>query len=58
MILLTLKMMADNIYQNQYRKLFLQEELGQLLMDKIWHLLDNIFDPTMLEGRFIFLEKD
>jgi hypothetical protein len=29
-----------------------------MLMDKIWYLLDNIFDPTSLEGRFIFLEKD
>lgn len=27
-------------------------------MDKIWFLLDNILDPTMLEGRFIFLEKN
>lgn len=27
-------------------------------MDKIWYLQDNIFDPTLLEGRFIFLEKD
>ena len=31
---------------------------SQMLMDKIWYLLDNIFDPTSLEGRFIFLEKD
>lgn len=58
MTLLTLKMQTELVFRNQYSQLFSLEKEGNLLMDKIFYLLESVLDPSGLEGRFIFLEKN
>lgn len=36
----------------------MKNSMGNIAIDKILHLLDNLFDQTALNGRFTFLESD
>jgi hypothetical protein len=58
MILLTLKMMSESIYKNEYPLMNEEGKVMNIIMDKIFHLADSILDPNKIFGRFLFLESD
>lgn len=38
--------------------IFVKNSVGNIAVDKILYLVDNLFDQTSLNGRFTFLESD
>jgi hypothetical protein len=63
MILLTLKMVSEQLYRSMYpqffeENIFVKNSIGNIAIDKIFYLIDNLFDQTALNGRFTFLESD
>jgi hypothetical protein len=58
MILLTLKMMSEYIFKNEFPLLNEEKKVVNIIMDKIFHFADSILDPNKIFGRFIFLESD
>jgi len=63
MLLLTLKMTAEQLYRGMYPQffednIFVKNSVGNIAVDKILFLVDNLFDQTALNGRFTFLESD
>ena len=62
MILLTLKMMADHLLKEVYPIFFGENSfdinpIGNVATDKLLYLIQNIFDSSNLNGRFVFLES-
>lgn len=63
MLLLCLKMNVEYILKTSYPVFFeensyVSNSCGVIAMDKIFCLLDKIFDETNFFGRFTFLESD
>ena len=63
MILLSLKMSVEYIYRNSYL-IFIDQNSsninnpGQIAIDKIFYLIERMFDQNNLYCRLIFLESD
>mgnify|MGYP006345908051 CR=1 FL=1 len=60
MILLTIKMISDYLFRELYPEFFLENSFeinppGNIATDKVLYLIENIFDPSNLNGRFTFL---
>lgn len=63
MILLTLKMCLEYFYKNHYSTFFEENQLelnppGQVAIDKLFYLVERVFDQNNLFCRFTFLESD
>ena len=58
MILLTLKMVTEYLFKNEYLLLNEETRIMKIVMDKIFYLADSILDPNKIYGRFVFLESD
>jgi hypothetical protein len=58
MILLTLKMMTELIFRNEYPLLNDEEKAMEIALDKIFSLADAVLDPNKMYSRLLFLESD
>lgn len=63
MVLLTLKMISEYIFKNSYKVFFAENNYStnsaaSIAMDKIFYLIEKLFDETNFYGRFTFLESD
>ena len=63
MILLSLKMSVESIYRNCYQLFQVQSTsssntAGDVAMDKIFYLIERVFDQNNLYCRMIFLESE
>ena len=63
MVILYSKMIIEYIFKNTYLLIFDENDQqssspGQVAMDKIYFLIERIFDPNNLYSRLTFLESD
>lgn len=63
MVLLTIKIVSEFIFKNHYKVFFEENSYSTnsaaiIALDKIFYLLEKLFDETNFYRRFTFLESD